>query len=54
MNPRNMAATEGSENTLEPQKGLTEEQAISLGPRERQVIDLLLQGCDNAAIAREF
>ena len=25
-----------------------------IGPRERQIIDLLLQGCDNAEIARDL
>jgi DNA-binding NarL/FixJ family response regulator len=26
----------------------------SLGPRERQIVELLLQGCDNTEIAREL
>ena len=25
-----------------------------LGPRERQIVDLLLQGCDNSEIARDL
>ena len=29
-------------------------QPDSLGPRERQIIELLLLGCDNAEIAREL
>jgi DNA-binding NarL/FixJ family response regulator len=29
-------------------------QPNSLGPRERQIIELLLLGCDNAEIAREL
>jgi len=28
-----------------------EDQALRLGPRERQIVELLLQGCDNAEIA---
>jgi len=31
-----------------------EEHAIRLGPRERQIVELLLQGCDNAEIARQL
>jgi DNA-binding NarL/FixJ family response regulator len=31
-----------------------EEHFSEVGPRERQIIDLLLQGCDNAEIARDL
>ena len=30
------------------------EQDIRLGPREQQVVELLMQGCDNAEIASEL
>jgi DNA-binding NarL/FixJ family response regulator len=30
------------------------EQTIQLGPRERQIVELLLQGCDNAEIASQL
>ena len=30
------------------------EQDVRLGPREQQVVELLLQGCDNAEIASEL
>jgi DNA-binding NarL/FixJ family response regulator len=31
-----------------------EEHLEQVGPRERQIINLLLQGCDNAEIARDL
>jgi DNA-binding NarL/FixJ family response regulator len=31
-----------------------EEKFNQVGPRERQIIDLLLQGCDNSEIARQL
>jgi DNA-binding NarL/FixJ family response regulator len=30
------------------------EQAVQLCPRQRQIVELLLQGCDNAEIARQL
>lgn len=30
------------------------EQTVQLGPREQQVVELLLQGCDNAEIAKQL
>jgi DNA-binding NarL/FixJ family response regulator len=30
------------------------EQAVRLGPREEQIVELLLQGCDNAEIASQL
>jgi DNA-binding NarL/FixJ family response regulator len=30
------------------------EQSDRLGPREKQIVELLLQGCDNAEIARQL
>ena len=30
------------------------EQTVRLGPREQQIVELLLQGCDNAEIASEL
>jgi DNA-binding NarL/FixJ family response regulator len=31
-----------------------QEQNVRLGPREQQIVELLLQGCDNAEIARQL
>jgi DNA-binding NarL/FixJ family response regulator len=31
-----------------------DEQYVRLGPREQQVVELLLQGCDNAEIASQL
>jgi DNA-binding CsgD family transcriptional regulator len=33
---------------------LMDQQTIRLGPRERQIVELLLQGCDNAEIATQL
>jgi len=33
---------------------LMKEQTVRLGPREQQIVELLLQGCDNAEIARQL
>ena len=33
---------------------LMDQQTIRLGPRERQIVELLLQGCDNAEIASQL
>ena len=30
------------------------EQTVRLGPREQQIVELLLQGCDNAEIATQL
>jgi DNA-binding NarL/FixJ family response regulator len=30
------------------------EQSVRLGPREKQIVELLLQGCDNAEIADQL
>src|SRR6202050_5449438 len=41
-------------NAMPNQGGLMKEQAVRLGPREQQIVDLLLQGCDNAEIASQL
>src|ERR1700728_1862105 len=30
------------------------EQSVRLGPREKEIVELLLQGCDNAEIAKQL
>src|ERR1700685_3727091 len=30
------------------------EQSVRLGPREQQIVELLLQGCDNTEIAKQL
>ncbi|MGO9679511.1 MAG: response regulator transcription factor [Candidatus Sulfotelmatobacter sp.] len=30
------------------------EQPVRLGPREKEIVELLLQGCDNAEIAKQL
>jgi DNA-binding NarL/FixJ family response regulator len=34
--------------------GLMKDQTVRLGPREQQIVELLLQGCDNAEIASQL
>src|SRR6202167_804731 len=34
--------------------GVMTEQSVRLGPREQQIVELLLQGCDNAEIAGQL
>lgn len=36
------------------QGDLGKAQAVRLGPREQQIVELLLQGCDNAEIASQL
>jgi DNA-binding CsgD family transcriptional regulator len=43
-----------SANLRSRQGSLMEEQTVRLGPRERQIVELLLQGCDNAEIASQL
>src|SRR5260370_30611731 len=39
---------------FQPREELMKEQAVRLGPRERQIVELLVQGCNNAEIAKEL
>src|ERR1700722_11253957 len=43
----------GPESTNQGEVGM-KESSIRLGPREQQIAELLLQGCDNAEIARQL
>jgi DNA-binding NarL/FixJ family response regulator len=40
--------------TIFQEGGLMKEQIVRLGPREQQIVELLLQGCDNAEIASQL
>src|SRR5579863_1602947 len=40
--------------SMERDKNLMRDQAVRLGPREEQIVELLLQGCDNAEIASQL
>jgi DNA-binding NarL/FixJ family response regulator len=33
---------------------MPEQHVVRLGPREQQIVELLLQGCDNAEIAKQL
>ena len=39
---------------MERERDLMREQTSRLGPREQQIVELLLQGCDNAEIASQL
>jgi DNA-binding NarL/FixJ family response regulator len=39
---------------MERDQDLMREQTVRLGPREQQIVELLLQGCDNAEIASQL
>src|SRR5450432_2442020 len=39
---------------MERESNLIREQKVRLGPREEQIFELLLQGCDNAEIASQL
>src|SRR5271154_3205659 len=47
-------ATSAATNASDRCQLLMEEKFSQVGPRERQIIDLLLQGCDNSEIARDL
>jgi FixJ family two-component response regulator len=42
------------ENNSKKEGDEMKEQTVRLGPREQQIVDLLLQGCDNAEIATQL
>jgi DNA-binding CsgD family transcriptional regulator len=45
----------GGGPTLNQKEGdVMKDQTVRLGPREQQIVDLLLQGCDNAEIASQL
>src|SRR5450755_2210527 len=39
---------------MERESNLIREQKVRLGPREEQIVELLLQGCDNTEIAAQL
>jgi DNA-binding NarL/FixJ family response regulator len=49
------AANLGAQGGANAKKGGSmNEQTVRLGPREQQIVELLLQGCDNAEIASQL
>jgi DNA-binding NarL/FixJ family response regulator len=49
---KNIAMDEERENNYEGIR--MHDQTVRLGPREKQIVELLLQGCDNAEIASQL
>src|SRR5580698_4650703 len=39
---------------MQNQEARMTDQSVRLGPREQQIVELLLQGCDNAEIASQL
>src|SRR5271156_6393548 len=39
---------------IQSRGGVMNQQSVRLGPREQQIVELLLQGCDNAEIASQL
>jgi DNA-binding NarL/FixJ family response regulator len=50
----NTAVQEVTRTTLTRGQEVMSEQSVRLGPREKQIVELLLQGCDNAEIAKQL
>src|SRR5271157_2882518 len=47
--------TSGAKAILTRGQGIVmSEQSVRLGPREKEIVELLLQGCDNAEIAKQL
>src|SRR5258708_11484118 len=44
----------GRAGRIQNQGAVMTEQSVRLGPREQQIVELLLQGCDNAEIANHL
>src|SRR5258708_22868027 len=44
----------GRAGRIQNQGAVMTEQSVRLGPREQQIVELLLQGCDNAEIANQL
>jgi DNA-binding NarL/FixJ family response regulator len=52
---RTIQTYSGAELILTGGAGIVEnEQSVRLGPREKEIVELLLQGCDNAEIAKQL
>jgi DNA-binding NarL/FixJ family response regulator len=47
-------ASFGQRRLKRKEGGPMKEQTVRLGPREQQIVELLLQGCDNAEIASQL
>src|SRR5260370_41977013 len=48
------APCSGRAGRIQNQGAVMTEQSVGLGPREQQIVELLLQRCDNAEIAKQL